>query len=118
MTRAQALREPPIRPLRVLTEERSVGVDCDQGSSPRQIDAETVAKRKWKSTVGWVFQRSVERPTEAVHVRLHRENTMPPPADQAEGDDTQSPMCNGLVERFNATIETCLRGLCDEQPQL
>ncbi|GFO47788.1 Pol polyprotein [Plakobranchus ocellatus] len=26
------------------------------------------------------------------------------------------PMCNGLVERFNATLKTCLRRLCSEQP--
>ncbi|GFO05851.1 Pol polyprotein [Plakobranchus ocellatus] len=26
------------------------------------------------------------------------------------------PMCNGLVERFNATLKTCLRHLCSEQP--
>ncbi|GFO45967.1 gypsy retrotransposon integrase-like protein 1 [Plakobranchus ocellatus] len=25
------------------------------------------------------------------------------------------PMCNGLVERFNATLKTCLRRLCSEQ---
>ncbi|GFO50301.1 gypsy retrotransposon integrase-like protein 1 [Plakobranchus ocellatus] len=27
------------------------------------------------------------------------------------------PMCNGLVERFNATLKTCLRRLCSEQPR-
>ncbi|GFO39480.1 Zinc finger protein [Plakobranchus ocellatus] len=27
------------------------------------------------------------------------------------------PMCNGLVERFNATRKTCLRRLCSEQPR-
>ncbi|GFO36278.1 Zinc finger protein [Plakobranchus ocellatus] len=27
------------------------------------------------------------------------------------------PMCNGLVERFNATLKTCLRHLCSEQPR-
>ncbi|GFO44380.1 hypothetical protein PoB_007088500 [Plakobranchus ocellatus] len=27
------------------------------------------------------------------------------------------PMCNGLVERFNATLKTCLRRLCNEQPR-
>ncbi|GFO34008.1 Zinc finger protein [Plakobranchus ocellatus] len=27
------------------------------------------------------------------------------------------PMCNGLVERFNATLKTCLRRLCIEQPR-
>ncbi|GFS23678.1 Gypsy retrotransposon integrase-like protein 1 [Elysia marginata] len=27
------------------------------------------------------------------------------------------PMCNGLVERFNATVKTCLRRLCSEQPR-
>ncbi|GFR93679.1 zinc finger protein, partial [Elysia marginata] len=27
------------------------------------------------------------------------------------------PMCNGLVERFNATFKTCLRRLCSEQPR-
>ncbi|GFS15749.1 zinc finger protein [Elysia marginata] len=26
-------------------------------------------------------------------------------------------MCNGLVERFNATLKTCLRRLCSEQPR-
>ncbi|GFO19357.1 gypsy retrotransposon integrase-like protein 1 [Plakobranchus ocellatus] len=27
------------------------------------------------------------------------------------------PMCNGLVESFNATLKTCLRRLCSEQPR-
>ncbi|GFO00799.1 Zinc finger protein [Plakobranchus ocellatus] len=27
------------------------------------------------------------------------------------------PMCNKLVERFNATLKTCLRRLCSEQPR-
>ncbi|GFO24848.1 Zinc finger protein [Plakobranchus ocellatus] len=27
------------------------------------------------------------------------------------------PMCNGLVDRFNATLKTCLRRLCSEQPR-
>ncbi|GFO17739.1 gypsy retrotransposon integrase-like protein 1 [Plakobranchus ocellatus] len=27
------------------------------------------------------------------------------------------PMCNGLVERFNATLKTCLCRLCSEQPR-
>ncbi|GFN79108.1 Zinc finger protein [Plakobranchus ocellatus] len=27
------------------------------------------------------------------------------------------PMCNGLVERFNAILKTCLRRLCSEQPR-
>ncbi|GFO50080.1 Pol polyprotein [Plakobranchus ocellatus] len=27
------------------------------------------------------------------------------------------PMCNGLVERFNAILKTCLRRLCNEQPR-
>ncbi|GFO27412.1 Zinc finger protein [Plakobranchus ocellatus] len=27
------------------------------------------------------------------------------------------PMCNGLVERFNATLKTCLRRMCNEQPR-
>ncbi|GFO04409.1 Zinc finger protein [Plakobranchus ocellatus] len=27
------------------------------------------------------------------------------------------PMCNRLVERFNATLKTCLRRLCSEQPR-
>ncbi|GFO04004.1 gypsy retrotransposon integrase-like protein 1 [Plakobranchus ocellatus] len=27
------------------------------------------------------------------------------------------PICNGLVERFNATLKTCLRHLCSEQPR-
>ncbi|GFO01339.1 gypsy retrotransposon integrase-like protein 1 [Plakobranchus ocellatus] len=27
------------------------------------------------------------------------------------------PMCNGLVERFNTTLKTCLRRLCSEQPR-
>ncbi|GFN80780.1 Zinc finger protein [Plakobranchus ocellatus] len=27
------------------------------------------------------------------------------------------PMCNGMVERFNATLKTCLRRLCSEQPR-
>ncbi|GFO26819.1 gypsy retrotransposon integrase-like protein 1 [Plakobranchus ocellatus] len=27
------------------------------------------------------------------------------------------PMCNGLAERFNATLKTCLRRLCSEQPR-
>ncbi|GFR64154.1 Gypsy retrotransposon integrase-like protein 1 [Elysia marginata] len=27
------------------------------------------------------------------------------------------PRCNGLVERFNATLKTCLRRLCSEQPR-
>ncbi|GFR60602.1 zinc finger protein [Elysia marginata] len=27
------------------------------------------------------------------------------------------PMCNGLVERFHATLKTCLRRLCSEQPR-
>ncbi|GFR63511.1 Pol polyprotein [Elysia marginata] len=27
------------------------------------------------------------------------------------------PMCNGLVQRFNATLKTCLRRLCSEQPR-
>ncbi|GFR96681.1 zinc finger protein [Elysia marginata] len=26
-------------------------------------------------------------------------------------------MCNGLVERFNAKLKTCLRRLCSEQPR-
>ncbi|GFO29996.1 hypothetical protein PoB_005650100 [Plakobranchus ocellatus] len=26
-------------------------------------------------------------------------------------------MCNGLVERFNATLKTCIRRLCSEQPR-
>ncbi|GFN94169.1 gypsy retrotransposon integrase-like protein 1 [Plakobranchus ocellatus] len=27
------------------------------------------------------------------------------------------PICNGLVEKFNATLKTCLRRLCSEQPR-
>ncbi|GFS14443.1 zinc finger protein [Elysia marginata] len=27
------------------------------------------------------------------------------------------PMCNGIVERFDATLKTCLRRLCSEQPR-
>ncbi|GFR86277.1 Pol polyprotein [Elysia marginata] len=27
------------------------------------------------------------------------------------------PMCNGLVERFNATLKTCLCRFCSEQPR-
>ncbi|GFO42837.1 gypsy retrotransposon integrase-like protein 1 [Plakobranchus ocellatus] len=27
------------------------------------------------------------------------------------------PMCNGMVERFNTTLKTCLRRLCSEQPR-